>query len=267
MQFSRSRRKSGLGGILSTLRRMLVLGVLIFVALKANAPKRLLELYQTWVGTSGQPAGGGATSAGETPSVDAASGDQTEHAASRTGGASVATLSDSETVDVPDAQGLVLMDGTDTSDLDPGDAGAVQSTAGTAGTAASPGETELPALDLDAGTPGTSPGDTDELIAAHQDVAEFLQSIPGDSAAESDAPGSVPAGASTEDPLETMMKEGDAIPGDGTAECPEAFPIKGNGRSGLYHMPEGFAYPRTKADVCFRTPEAAEMAGFRRATG
>jgi len=250
---------------------MFVLGVLIFVALKANAPKRLLELYQTWMGTLGQPAGGGATSGGETPSVDAASGDQTEHAASQTGGASTATSGDAEIVDVPDAQGLILMDGTDISDHDPGDAGAVQSTAGTdsgtTGTAASPSETELPALDLDISSQETPPSDIDEGLAAHQDVAEFLRSIPGDSAAESDAPGSVPAGESTEDPLETMMKEGDAIPGDGTAECPEAFPIKGNGRSGLYHMPEGFAYPRTKADVCFRTPEAAELAGFRRATG
>jgi hypothetical protein len=55
----------------------------------------------------------------------------------------------------------------------------------------------------------------------------------------------------------------DAVPGDGTTECPEGFPVKGNDRSRLYHMLGGNAYARTKADVCFRTPEAAERAGYR----
>lgn len=59
----------------------------------------------------------------------------------------------------------------------------------------------------------------------------------------------------------------DAVPGDGTTECPEEFPVKGNDRSRLYHMPDGSAYARTKAEVCFRTPEAAERAGYRRAKG
>jgi hypothetical protein len=57
--------------------------------------------------------------------------------------------------------------------------------------------------------------------------------------------------------------EGDSIPGDGTAIAPPDYPIKGNGRSGIYHMPGGFAYERTVATVCFRTAEAAEAAGLR----
>jgi hypothetical protein len=55
----------------------------------------------------------------------------------------------------------------------------------------------------------------------------------------------------------------DSIPGNGTHETSPGFPIKGNRRSGIYHVPGGFAYERTIADICFRTPEAAEAAGLR----
>ena len=55
----------------------------------------------------------------------------------------------------------------------------------------------------------------------------------------------------------------DSVPGNGTHETPPGFPIKGNRRSGIYHVPGGFAYERTIADICFRTPEAAEAAGLR----
>lgn len=247
MQFSRSRRKSGPGAVLSALRRMLVLGVLIFIALKANAPKRLRDLYQTW----------------SSPSVTA-NDDQTENAAPEMSGPSVATSGDAGIVDIPDAQGLILMDGTDISDQNSGDAG---TDPGATGTAASASGTEPQALDLDIDTQETPPGDIDKGLGAHQDVAEFLQSSTEDSVGQPKESGGASGGEDAEDPLETMMKEGDAIPGNGTAECPEGFPIKGNGRSGLYHVPEGLAYPRTKPDVCFRTPEVAEKAGFRRATG
>ena len=65
-------------------------------------------------------------------------------------------------------------------------------------------------------------------------------------------------------PLLSLVREGfDSLPGDGTALAPAGFPIKGNGRSGIYHVPGGFAYERTIASVCFRTVEAAEAAGFR----
>jgi large subunit ribosomal protein L4 len=44
---------------------------------------------------------------------------------------------------------------------------------------------------------------------------------------------------------------------------PEGFPIKGNADSMLYHVPDSAFYDRTVAEVWFRTPEAAEAAGFQ----
>jgi hypothetical protein len=55
----------------------------------------------------------------------------------------------------------------------------------------------------------------------------------------------------------------DSVLGNGTHDAPSGFPIKGNQRSGIYHVPGGFAYDRTVADIFFRTPEAAEAAGLR----
>ncbi|WP_411285048.1 50S ribosomal protein L4 [Lapillicoccus sp.] len=47
---------------------------------------------------------------------------------------------------------------------------------------------------------------------------------------------------------------------DGSA--PEGFDIKGNQDSMKYHRPDGRWYDATVAEVWFRTPEAAEAAGF-----
>ena len=47
---------------------------------------------------------------------------------------------------------------------------------------------------------------------------------------------------------------------DGSA--PEGFDIKGNQDSMKYHRPDGRWYDATLAEVWFRTPEAAEAAGF-----
>jgi len=51
------------------------------------------------------------------------------------------------------------------------------------------------------------------------------------------------------------------LPLDDDSE-PEGFPIKGNASSKLYHVPGSAFYKRTVAEVWFRTPEAAEAAGF-----
>jgi hypothetical protein len=60
-------------------------------------------------------------------------------------------------------------------------------------------------------------------------------------------------------------EEPDSLPGDGTPEAPDGYPVKGNQRSGIYHVPGGIAYDRTIASVYFRSPEAAERAGYRAA--
>src|SRR5215213_397270 len=53
-----------------------------------------------------------------------------------------------------------------------------------------------------------------------------------------------------------------AVRGDGTGECPEDYPIKGNASSKLYHSPGSPSYKRTVPEYCFATVEAAEAAGF-----
>lgn len=65
--------------------------------------------------------------------------------------------------------------------------------------------------------------------------------------------------------LSLVRPEPDSVPGDGTAAVRDGYPIKGNGRSGIYHVPGGFAYDRTVASICFRSAEAAQAAGFRAA--
>ncbi len=58
----------------------------------------------------------------------------------------------------------------------------------------------------------------------------------------------------------------DVVAGDGTLDCPAEFPIKGNGRSGIYHWPGAHNYQQTHPTLCFRTTDAADNAGFRPAT-
>ncbi|GMA25134.1 hypothetical protein GCM10025864_28930 [Luteimicrobium album] len=45
--------------------------------------------------------------------------------------------------------------------------------------------------------------------------------------------------------------------------CPSWAPIKGNADSGIYHVPGGRWYSRTKPEICFTTRGAAEAAGYR----
>jgi hypothetical protein len=54
-----------------------------------------------------------------------------------------------------------------------------------------------------------------------------------------------------------------AVAGDGTANCPPGYPIKGNRQSRIYHRPGQVSYPSTIAEYCFASEAAAELAGFR----
>jgi hypothetical protein len=47
--------------------------------------------------------------------------------------------------------------------------------------------------------------------------------------------------------------------------CPDGHPVKVNVASGIYHVPGGRSYARTRPDRCYATPEDAEADGFRRA--
>jgi hypothetical protein len=47
--------------------------------------------------------------------------------------------------------------------------------------------------------------------------------------------------------------------------CPDGFPIKANDKSGIYHVPGGRFYDRTKPERCYTTAEAALADGYRQA--
>lgn len=47
-------------------------------------------------------------------------------------------------------------------------------------------------------------------------------------------------------------------------DCPTWAPIKGNADSGIYHVPSGRFYDRTKPEECFADEAAAVRAGYRR---
>jgi hypothetical protein len=46
--------------------------------------------------------------------------------------------------------------------------------------------------------------------------------------------------------------------------CPDGYPIKANDNSGIYHVPGGRFYERTRPERCYPTAEAAEADGYRR---
>lgn len=48
-----------------------------------------------------------------------------------------------------------------------------------------------------------------------------------------------------------------------TFNCPKGYPVKGNADSGIYHVPSGAFYTRTKPEECFATTAAAKSAGYR----
>ncbi|WP_449867021.1 sunset domain-containing protein [Nesterenkonia lutea] len=47
-------------------------------------------------------------------------------------------------------------------------------------------------------------------------------------------------------------------------QLPRGYPIKGNASSGIYHVPSGSYYKRTKPERCFATESAARNAGYRK---
>ena len=51
--------------------------------------------------------------------------------------------------------------------------------------------------------------------------------------------------------------------GGDSYKCPKGYPVKGNADSGIYHVPGGRYYSRTKPEECFSSASAARAAGYR----
>jgi hypothetical protein len=50
-------------------------------------------------------------------------------------------------------------------------------------------------------------------------------------------------------------------PSDGA--CPDGYPVKAKLASGIFHLPGGLSYERTRPDRCYRDADAAEADGLR----
>lgn len=86
------------------------------------------------------------------------------------------------------------------------------------------------------------------------------------------APSNTPRPIATQRPAPTQPapKFAPPAPPRGPAQpigydCPDTHPIKGNGNSGIYHVPSGAFYHRTNPEECFATEADALAAGYRRA--
>ncbi|WP_242497380.1 30S ribosomal protein S2 [Nocardioides oleivorans] len=145
---------------------------------------------------------------------------------------------------------------------------------------------------------GVKAGETDEAVGAEEPLAEWERELlggdaektaaaaTGDAAAET--PASEATGAASEAPQAEAAAEAateapaeikplaavateekpdaelgeDSAPANEDGSAPEGFEIKGNKDSMKFHAPSSPWYDRTKAEVWFRTAEAAEAAGF-----
>ena len=82
---------------------------------------------------------------------------------------------------------------------------------------------------------------------------------PADAAAESSPAGSSASSSPTSPPTSRWL----TADGDAT-NPPDGFPVKVKESSGIYHLPGGRFYDRTKPDRWYATADAAEADGYRR---
>ncbi len=55
------------------------------------------------------------------------------------------------------------------------------------------------------------------------------------------------------------------VTADDDGACPLSHPVKANSNSGIFHLPGGRFYDRTKPERCYPTPAAAIADGYRQA--
>jgi hypothetical protein len=98
-------------------------------------------------------------------------------------------------------------------------------------------------------------------MAERTDVSDQVESGTATSPAESPE-ATTSSASSTGAP--GIVEQGDGfVRVTGMTECPEAYPIKGNENSGIYHVPGISSYARTIAEICFESEEVAVANGYR----
>jgi trigger factor len=104
----------------------------------------------------------------------------------------------------------------------------------------------------------------DEIIEVTGEVSEPMGIAAEPEASEETAkkPARSRKKAAEETATETELPQG-AVAGDGTSDCPNGFPLKGNASSMLYHAPGTPSYDATVPEMCFASDEDAVAAGYK----
>lgn len=118
----------------------------------------------------------------------------------------------------------------------------------------SPNETEAPPTSL--AQAGSEPEPKAEPKAEPEAEAESQQEANGEPEAVAD----VAADVATETGPDIEAKAW-VDPVDGA--CPDGYPIKAKLSSGIYHLPGGLSYERTKPDRCYASEQDAKEDGLR----
>lgn len=104
---------------------------------------------------------------------------------------------------------------------------------------------------------GSDPGDEPGRRAGAEARAAMSGAAPGDTSAPAPTSSAVSASATAD--------ERAWVEPDGDGACPLTHPIKANDNSGIFHVPGGRFYERTRAERCYTTAQAATDDGYRQA--
>jgi outer membrane biosynthesis protein TonB len=118
---------------------------------------------------------------------------------------------------------------------------------------------ERPLSDWEPTTPLPEPEETTPLTP--EAVTDTPAPAPAPAPDPVPAPASAPVKKKAAPKKKAAAKSVDPVDG----QCPDSHPVKGKLSSGLFHLPGGFAYPRTKPDRCYLDAAAAEADGLRAA--
>ena len=109
---------------------------------------------------------------------------------------------------------------------------------------------------------GSPESTTTSAIGEEMASGEEADDLVGEPPRDTPAPG-VAVDMDAETTPEASGTYAGAVRGDGTANTPPGYPIKGKGTSMVYHTPEMPSYRDTMPDWCFATVDDAIAAGFR----
>lgn len=118
------------------------------------------------------------------------------------------------------------------------------------------------------GAPATWP----PLRVAEPPVAAVGDLVTAAEQAPADQPAPEPEPVVSDEPVAAVgeVASADSVtwvaPDDGGG-CPLTHPVKANANSGIFHVPGGQFYDRTRAERCYVDAAAAEADGYRAAKG